>query len=740
MIEQPQADNAGLAPETDVVTTGPAEPARAYAAVPAWLGNLAALGWRLIAITALVVVAGYLGTILWSVAASIAVAVIIAALFAPWTLRLTSRGWSRTKAAATVWAIGLLVIAGVLALLALAFVPYLADVVRQIDNGVNEIQAQLAARNVPDAATNLVALLVGAVRGEAAEAGSTIGSSIAGVATVMILSIFLVFFFLRDGDRAWHWVFQAFTDGKREHITEAGSDALARVGGYLRGTAVLSAIIALTDFVFMVLLGVPLAAPLAVLVFVAGFIPYFGGIVTTSIVLLVTLAAVGPGPAVAMLVLIGIRNSFLSYGLRPRIYGRSTSVHPGMVLIVLPAGYQVAGVVGLFIAVPVLAVILAVATAVVDLVKPDQHPPLPAVVPPWLDRLAQWSWRLLVAVAMLALLIWIVMSVPTVIIPIVLAMVLAATLDPLVAHLERGGRSRGRSAAIVVGGSLLAIAGALALAVVSLVPQADALLEATRIGTATASDATGGVAGALEGFVAVIASGTLSTLRVVSAQVASVLLIVILSTLLTFYLLRDGSPVWERIVRRADDSVEGEIRAAGRRAFEVLGGYMTGTAVISFVGAASQLLIMLVLGIPLAVPIFVLSFFLCFIPYIGGFISTGIAFLVTVAFGSTTDIAIMGAFTLVFNIVTGNIVSPLVYGKTVHLHPAVVLVAIPAGSAVAGILGMFFVVPAIGVVAVTWRAVVLAVAARTSVGHKPRPEPPPSEPVPIPAGLELVPE
>ena len=58
-----------------------------------------------------------------------------------------------------------------------------------------------------------------------------------------------------------------------------------------------------------------------------------------------------------------------------------------------------------------------------------------------------------------------------------------------------------------------------------------------------------------------------------------------------------------------------------------------------------------------------------------------------------------------FNLVTGNIVSPLVYGKTVHLHPAVVLVAIPAGAAIGGILGMFLVVPFIGVVATIWRTV-----------------------------------
>ncbi len=69
----------------------------------------------------------------------------------------------------------------------------------------------------------------------------------------------------------------------------------------------------------------------------------------------------------------------------------------------------------------------------------------------------------------------------------------------------------------------------------------------------------------------------------------------------------------------------------------------------------------------------------------------------------------MAIWTLVFNIVTGNIVTPLVYGRTVHLHPAVVLVAIPAGYSIAGILGMFIVVPAMAVVAATWRTVLAVI-------------------------------
>jgi predicted PurR-regulated permease PerM len=141
---------------------------------------------------------------------------------------------------------------------------------------------------------------------------------------------------------------------------------------------------------------------------------------------------------------------------------------------------------------------------------------------------------------------------------------------------------------------------------------------------------------------------------------------------------------------------------------------------------------MVVLGLPLALPVFVLSFFLCFIPYIGGFISTGLAFLITIAVGSPADIVVMAVWTLVFNIVTGNIVAPLVYGKTVHLHPAIVLVAIPAGYAIAGILGMFIVVPILGVVASTWRTVLAVIGIRRREMTEAKAVSPPA-PTPVPA-------
>jgi predicted PurR-regulated permease PerM len=158
----------------------------------------------------------------------------------------------------------------------------------------------------------------------------------------------------------------------------------------------------------------------------------------------------------------------------------------------------------------------------------------------------------------------------------------------------------------------------------------------------------------------------------------------------------------------------------------VLGGYMVGTAVISAVSAGSQWLIMVILGLPLALPLAVFAFFLGFIPYIGGFIATLAAFLVAVAVGSTTDIVIMGIYTLVFNIVTGSFIAPVVYGRVASIHPAVVLVAIPAGSTLAGVLGMFLAVPVIGIVAVTWRSAlrVLDPESRDTVATGDLPAPP----------------
>jgi predicted PurR-regulated permease PerM len=697
---------AGVADATD---PGDAEQASTTGAsgviVPDWLANLTALGWRLVVIAALGVVLWLLSTLLWTVTASIAVAIVVSALFAPWVLRLRVRGWSRAKAAGTVWAVALASITAVLVVLAVAFLPYVGQLVSRIESDVAKIQASLDGLQVPAFAGTALKDLVHATGTVTGDFVAAIVASVAGVMTVMILATFLVFFFLRDGDKAWMWAFQGLGPQKQERITAAGDDALVRVGGYLRGTTVLSGIIALTDLVFLLVLGVPLAWPLSALVFLSGYIPYFGGIITTALILIVTVATQGTTAGLILLVLIGIRNMILGYGVRPTVYGRTVSVHPALVLIALPAGFQLAGVIGLFAAVPVTAVILAVASATAYILEPDPPPPLPGLVPAWLDRTAQWSWRLLVGFALVGLVVAVFVAVPLVVIPVVLALILAATVTPIVRVLVRRGRSRGSAAAITVGGGAFVIVALIGLTIVALAGDVVQVVNQAIAGATAVDTAAGANLGLLVQAVVDTGGAIVAAVAAIVESVSSLVVVSVLAALLAFYMLRDGARLWDGLLTHVRRGAEDRIRDAGGRAFEVLGGYMSGTAAISFVGAGSQLVIMLLLGIPLALPVFVLSFFLCFIPYIGGFISTGIALLLTIATGSPTDIAIMVVWTLVFNLVTGNIVSPIVYGRTVHIHPAIVLVAIPAGAAIAGVLGMFFIVPALGVVAATWRTV-----------------------------------
>jgi len=694
-------DEDGHTEHPVVPGTTMAEPSNPEAAlVPDWLVSSAQLGWRVLAIAVLLVVLGYITILLGTVAASIVVAIVVAAVFAPMVLRLRAGGHSRNGAAAIVWTTIILVAIGLLLLLAVAFLPYLGDFVSTLDSSVSDVQTQLAEVNAPDWIGTLLQDAVAQAKDSASQSFASWAGNVVGI---LILATFLIFFFLRDGDKAWLWIFQASSDEKREVITEAGDEALARVGGYLRGTTVLSGIVALTDLLFMVLLGVPMAGPLAGLVFLGGYIPYFGGIVTSIIVLIVTYSALGAQATLVMILLMGVRGVLVSYLVRPAIYGHTVRIHPALVLVVLPAGWEVAGVVGLFAAVPVTAVLMATARATVAIIRPAHPPSLPDLVPPWIDRVAQFSWRILISIALVALIVGVLNALPLMVVPVILATIFTAALDPLVEALMRRGRSRARAAIIVVAGGFLAIVGLLALAFASLFKQADEIAATANAGADDVDTASGGQLGSLTDVLESGSGQALQTIEGMSGALPAIITVTVLSTLLTYYFLRDGGELWQHILSHAGPDARSSINGAATRAFDVLGGYMIGTAGISFVGAASMFVIMVILGLPLALPVFVLSFILGFIPYIGSLISTLIAFLIAVAVGSTTDVVIMGIWTLVFNIVQGNVVSPMVYGRTVHIHPAIVLVAIPAGSAIAGILGMFIVVPALGVVAATWR-------------------------------------
>ena len=690
--------------------------------MPAWLENLAALGWRVLVVIAFVIVLWYLGTLIWNVVASIGLAILVSIVLAPLVLKLRDGGRSRTSAAGIAWVIAIGLFLGLAVLLFLALFPYVAEVVEQMRSSQAGLEAQLADLGLPAWLNTLVEKAITSIAGLGDDALSSVVGSVANVVGILILATFLLFFFLRDGDKAWLWLFQSLPDEKRELITSAGDEALARVGNYVRGTTAVAAIAAVSSWVFMLILGVPLAGALGLLAFVAAFIPYFGSVVAALIIVLVTYGAVGQTAALVMVGLIAIRYVVVRIYIEPRVNDHTGSLHPVVILVVLPIGFQFAGLAGLILAVPFTAVGWSVARAAIDIIEPESPTNLPETVPGWLDRAAQWSWRGLIVIAFVAGLGIALTTLPLVILPLILALILAATILPLMDALLKRGQSRGMAAALAVGGSSIAIIGVLALALVSLVSQVDELGDTAVSGAQSVDEASGGALGLPVDAVGAGVDLGVGVISDLNSDVIGLAIVVVLSVLLTFYFLRDGSGLWSWLMSHMPTAAADELSAAGKRAFGILGGYMIGTGAISLAGAGSQLVIMWILGLPLALPIFVLSFFGGFIPYIGSLLTTGLALLIAIAVGDTVDIVVMAAWTLVFNIVQGNVVAPLVYNRTTHIHPAIVLAAIPAGSAVAGILGMFLVVPALGVISETWRSVLKVLGSDEYELPSPRPE------------------
>jgi putative heme transporter len=702
--------------------------------VPGWLDRLAAISWRVLVVIALALVFASLAVFLETVTGAILVGLTVAAMVYPIVVSLqVRRGWPRARAAAAASFLAIVIVVIALFVIIVAFIPSIVALIQANQNGIAALTSFLTDRGAPPAVLEVVDRAVTGVQAWIVDGLAQLVGPIAAFTTIMILGGFLTFYLLEDGDRAWDQAASSLGDEHAEALTTRGSLALEQVSGYLRGTSVMATTDGLFAAAILFVLGVPFAGPLGVLVFMGGFVPYLGSLATTTVLALVTFAAEGIGGTVLLLVLLGLSKVAQQRWLVPRVFGPGQRVNPGLALISIAIGGAIFGALGVFAAVPILAAVQAFAPAVQGLLETGpREPSRHELVPVWLDRLAQISWRTLVVLALLTVVSRAIV-LPILSLPVIVAAILACVLRPIARKFRQRGAGPTAAAAFATAASVAAVLLIIGVTIWGLVSSLPEVVETTTLGAGGLSLGTTPVE-----LVRAVGDGLLTTVAAVISNAASFAIGTAISLVLTFYLLRDGAGWWAAILGRVPMSQRSGVDFAGSQSVEILYGSMVGTAIVSFAGAVMQWLTMTLLGLPLAFPISILMFFGGFIPYIGSFIVTMLGFLIAVAVGSTADIVLMGIFTIVFNIVQGNVVAPLVYGKTVSIHPAVVLLGAPAGAAIAGIVGMVLIIPVLAIISRTWRTVVhlFDVDRETPPGERPETAANAEMPRRAPPGLE----
>jgi len=361
-LAAPGADRAGT-PEVARAgrerRAGPPESGR----VPGWLATGAAWSWRLLILAAAVYLVARVLGMLSIVVVPCIVALLLTALLQPLTARLRRAG---LPALAATW-VTLLIVAVVFGGLALLIAERVSadypSLVAETRHTISEIESLLAGppfhlknnsiqrllNNIPGYLGEHKSLVEGTVL-----TGGKIASEFFGG---LVLMLFVMFFLIKDGERIWNWLLGAMRTQTARRWDRAGHAAWLAVVYYMRGTVAVAAIHAVVVGVALSVMGVPLALPLALLVFLAAFVPLIGLLVAGALAILVTLAANGWVDAVILLGILIIEDQLEAHLLQPQVVGRVIRLHPLAVILALAVGAVLAGIPGAVVAVPVVAVI-----------------------------------------------------------------------------------------------------------------------------------------------------------------------------------------------------------------------------------------------------------------------------------------------------------------------------------------------------------------------------------------------
>jgi len=338
--------------------------------LPPGLRIATSYAWRLL------VIAAALGVVIWLVmlfkilVIPLMVAILLTALLWPAFSTMLRARWPRWLAI-VVALIGTLAIVGGLLWLAVWQITQQWDGVQtrtvaawaQLQQFLLDGPLHLTAKQIQDLLDQSVKFL--GEQGELLKSGAiAVGTTFGHVATGAVLTLFILLCLLADGGGIWTWTLKLFPKASRSAVDAAARNGWATVINYARTQMLVAFIDAVGIGLGAFLLGVPLAVPVAVLVFLGSFIPIVGAVVTGTLAVFLALVYNGPWIALWMLVVVLAVQQIEGHILQPILMGSAVKVHPLAVVLVVAGGALIAGIPGALFAVPLAAFVNVAAVTV----------------------------------------------------------------------------------------------------------------------------------------------------------------------------------------------------------------------------------------------------------------------------------------------------------------------------------------------------------------------------------------
>ncbi|MFP5369340.1 MAG: AI-2E family transporter [Actinomycetes bacterium] len=327
---------------------------------------LAVAAAQLLLIVAAVVVIGYVLGQLWMILLPIILGLLITTVLWPPARFLRNHGWPAALAAAVVLLAFLGILAGIVALIAPQVADQVDELTVSVTAGLESVQTWLAGPPFnlgEDAVGDAVDTGIDRLQQNASSIASYAVTGVTAIGNGLInllLALILTFFFLKDGPRWVPWLTAQTGPKAAPHVAALSFRTWSTLSEFIRQQAIVGFVDAFFIGLGLLVLGVPLVLPLAIITFFGAFVPIIGAFVAGFFAVIIALVDQGVTAALIVLaIVIGVQQ-LEGNVLQPIIQGRGFNLHPAVVILAVTAGSSLAGITGAFLAVPVAALIAVV--------------------------------------------------------------------------------------------------------------------------------------------------------------------------------------------------------------------------------------------------------------------------------------------------------------------------------------------------------------------------------------------